>query len=240
MAPQDTRRGILNAAAAEFLEHGFAAASMAAIAARLGLTKGALTHHFPAKADLAHGMLAEAFITLDRAYQQSEEVVPEPGLGRLLDFHLRMGIEATQSPMMVAAVVLYADRSSPVYQFEPLLVRWMDLLESDVQASYDKGEITSATSVRDAAEFLLTQMMGAVVLRTRRPKRDSSDRLRSLKFGMRGIGVINAEEMVDSAIARARLGHYMPDHLGAITQQAWNDQDRAPSAFDAASAHTPR
>ncbi len=240
MAPQDTRRSILNAAAAEFLEHGFAAASMAAIAAHLGLTKGALTHHFPAKADLAHGMLAEAFIILDRAYLQSESVVPEAGLERLLDFHLRMGIEAVRSPMMVAAVVLYADRSSPVYQFEPLLVRWMDLLETDVRAAYNQGALPPQTDVRAAAEFLLTNMMGTVVLRTRRPERDSEDRLRSLRFALRGIGAAEPDVMVDKAIALAIQGGYMPDHLGALTEQAFAQLDTRAEARPADATATPQ
>lgn len=47
-----TRAGLLEAARAEFAEHGFAAASTEAVVRRAGVTRGALYYHFPDKAAL--------------------------------------------------------------------------------------------------------------------------------------------------------------------------------------------
>ena len=55
------RDQILHAAAAEFDEVGYAAASLSSIAARLGRTKGAMSYHFSSKASLAQEVAANQY-----------------------------------------------------------------------------------------------------------------------------------------------------------------------------------
>jgi TetR/AcrR family transcriptional regulator len=50
--PEKTRESILDAAAALFIEKGFAAVSMSAIAESAGVTKSLIHHHFGSKQDL--------------------------------------------------------------------------------------------------------------------------------------------------------------------------------------------
>src|SRR5215210_2814045 len=52
LAPAGRTPQILAAALEEFAERGYAGASMAAAAARAGVTKGLIYHYFPGKADL--------------------------------------------------------------------------------------------------------------------------------------------------------------------------------------------
>lgn len=52
LAPAERMPQILAAALEEFAERGYAGASMAAAAARAGVTKGLIYHYFPGKADL--------------------------------------------------------------------------------------------------------------------------------------------------------------------------------------------
>jgi AcrR family transcriptional regulator len=54
-----TRRDLLVAALAEFAELGYAAATLAGIAARAGVTRGALYHHFSDKGALFLSVLGE-------------------------------------------------------------------------------------------------------------------------------------------------------------------------------------
>jgi AcrR family transcriptional regulator len=51
-ASDETRRALLDATLACIAEEGYAKASTTEIAARAGVSRGALVHHFPAKADL--------------------------------------------------------------------------------------------------------------------------------------------------------------------------------------------
>ena len=57
--PDATRRRILEAAGAEIHRHGFRSASIDQILSHTGLTKGALYHHFPTKADLGYAVVDE-------------------------------------------------------------------------------------------------------------------------------------------------------------------------------------
>jgi AcrR family transcriptional regulator len=58
-APQATRECLLTAAFEEIYRRGFQAASLDAILARAGVTKGALYHHFPDKAALGYAVVDE-------------------------------------------------------------------------------------------------------------------------------------------------------------------------------------
>lgn len=74
MAGKANRKAIAEAAAQEFLLHGYAGTSLSAIAKRLELTKGALSYHFPTKADFA-GYFIQTLRTATaqaRAYATSE------------------------------------------------------------------------------------------------------------------------------------------------------------------------
>lgn len=68
----DARERILEAARTEFLEHGFAAASLRAIAAAAGVTTGAIYGYFKGKADLFDALVAPAGDRLYDYYLASE------------------------------------------------------------------------------------------------------------------------------------------------------------------------
>lgn len=56
---------MLSAARDLFAEHGISGTSLQMIADRMGVTKAAVYHQFPAKDDIALGMLEEVFAALD-------------------------------------------------------------------------------------------------------------------------------------------------------------------------------
>ncbi|MDP2359210.1 MAG: TetR family transcriptional regulator C-terminal domain-containing protein [bacterium] len=59
--PEATRRALLKSAAVQIHRHGFQAASLEAILAETGVTKGALYHHFRNKHELGLAVLHEVF-----------------------------------------------------------------------------------------------------------------------------------------------------------------------------------
>src|SRR5215216_3958531 len=59
-APDATRRKILEAAFAEFYEHGFQGGSLNHIVDMAGTTKGALFHHFEGKQQLGYAVLDDS------------------------------------------------------------------------------------------------------------------------------------------------------------------------------------
>jgi AcrR family transcriptional regulator len=58
--PGLSRQAVLDAAVAAFIEHGYDATSMGTLSSRLGLSKAAIYHHFPAKVELLRAALDEA------------------------------------------------------------------------------------------------------------------------------------------------------------------------------------
>src|ERR1700761_65058 len=70
--PGISQQTVLDAAVAAFIEHGYDATSMGLLSERLGLSKAAIYHHFPAKVELLRAALDEALGGL-------EGVLVEPG-----------------------------------------------------------------------------------------------------------------------------------------------------------------
>jgi AcrR family transcriptional regulator len=63
--PGISQQVVLDAAVAAFIEHGYDATSMGLLSARLGLSKAAIYHHFPAKVELLRAALDEALDGLE-------------------------------------------------------------------------------------------------------------------------------------------------------------------------------
>ncbi|MER7932027.1 MULTISPECIES: TetR/AcrR family transcriptional regulator [unclassified Streptomyces] len=79
---EQTRRRIVEAAAAEFAEHGYDGTSLHRIVRSAGVTMGALTFHFPSKSALADAV-QEAGTTATREVMRHS--APVPGLQGVLD-----------------------------------------------------------------------------------------------------------------------------------------------------------
>lgn len=70
--PGISQQTVLETSVAAFIEHGYDATSMGLLSERLGLSKAAIYHHFPAKVELLRAALDEALNGL-------EGVLTEPG-----------------------------------------------------------------------------------------------------------------------------------------------------------------
>jgi len=68
--PGLSRQAVLEAAVAAFIEHGYDATSMGMLSTRLGLSKAAIYHHFPAKVELLSAALDEALGALEGVLRQ--------------------------------------------------------------------------------------------------------------------------------------------------------------------------
>lgn len=97
-----TRRAVLEAAAGVFAERGYAAATIAEILNRAGVTKGALYFHFDSKAALARGVLQEQMRT---AYHVPRELK----LQEWVDAGMTLATRLPREPMLLAGVRLSAD-----------------------------------------------------------------------------------------------------------------------------------
>lgn len=86
-----TRRRILDAAASEFRNNGYAATSLKVIADRVGMRVASLYHHFPSKERLVEEILA---IGLDRTESGTRDAVMSMGVNASPMARIRAAISA--------------------------------------------------------------------------------------------------------------------------------------------------
>lgn len=100
----ESREEILRAAAELFMEYGYAATSIDAVAERLGATKGRIYHHYQSKADLFFEVQIAA---MKRLNEEVEPLARGPGnpIERLAAMALRhTQVLLTELPMQKVAV----------------------------------------------------------------------------------------------------------------------------------------
>lgn len=83
--PGYDRRGLLDAAVAVFNESGYDGTSVAALAARLDLSKAALYHHFSSKEEILETALDEALDSLEGVLAETDAVRPGDRLAAVLE-----------------------------------------------------------------------------------------------------------------------------------------------------------
>lgn len=100
----ESREEILRAAAELFMEFGYAATSLDAVAERLGSTKGRIYHHYRSKADLFFDVQVAA---MNRLHEEVGPIARGPGsaVARLAAMALRhTQVLLTELPMQKVAV----------------------------------------------------------------------------------------------------------------------------------------
>ncbi|MFS4094335.1 ScbR family autoregulator-binding transcription factor [Streptomyces sp. AF1A] len=147
-----TRRAVLDAAAAVFAERGYAAATIAEILNRAGVTKGALYFHFDSKAALAQGVLQEQI--------SAEYHVPrELKLQEWVDAGMTLAQRLPREPMLLAGVRLSADLQGR-QAFRSAWPAWADLTASLLAEARTRGEVLAHVVPEETAQVFLGAWIG--------------------------------------------------------------------------------
>ncbi|MGW0209524.1 ScbR family autoregulator-binding transcription factor [Streptomyces sp. NPDC003233] len=147
-----TRRAVLEAAAAVFAERGYAAATIAEILTRAGVTKGALYFHFDSKAALAQGVLQEQMST--------EYHVPrELKLQEWVDAGMTLAERLPREPMLLAGVRLSADLQGRDV-FGSAWPAWAELTGSLLTEAKERGEVLPHVVPDETAQVFLGAWIG--------------------------------------------------------------------------------
>jgi AcrR family transcriptional regulator len=138
----ESREEILRAAAELFMEYGYAATSIDAVAERLGATKGRIYHHYRSKADLFFDVQIAA---MNRLNEEVEPIARGPGsaVERLTAMALRhTQIILTELPMQKVAVQgleRHLLGNSPAVKRLRSVIRMRDDYESMFAEVIDEG-----------------------------------------------------------------------------------------------------
>lgn len=111
-SPGARREAVLAAAEALVLDMGAAHLTMDAVAARAGVSKGGVLHHFPTKSDLIQAMLDRLLAVLEA---DSDVVERLAGTGLQEQLHAWIRLTETPDPKVegIAAALLSASANEP-------------------------------------------------------------------------------------------------------------------------------
>jgi AcrR family transcriptional regulator len=188
-----TRQQIVEAAAAEFAEHGYDGTSFASVAAAMNRPKSAVGYHlFPSKLDLALTVVEQQ----QARWLEMEARVEEPvGLAHLVTMLLSSCVDALRCPVAAGAIRLSQELGGSDQPL-PRAFAWSTFVAEHFAAA--RGLAADDPEVARAADLVLASTFG--VLRTRtgtRPPEVTEQQLRDLWAALfTGLGVDGAAEVV--------------------------------------------
>ncbi|WP_324653526.1 TetR/AcrR family transcriptional regulator [Georgenia sp. H159] len=188
----DTRSAILDAAAAEMIQQGYAAASMSSIAARLGQTKGALAHHFPAKRDFIASLAAALEEAVNASAELARRLFPDRSGHALLAFLLGLADWTARDPQVAAATYLFTDRAAPDDDLGRAAATFLARLEELIVQAQDAGALDRSVSAAEIAEYIFATNLGTAYVSLRMPAPDRRHRRR--RFLLLTLGAVGLED----------------------------------------------
>lgn len=200
-SPAQTRHRLLAAAAAEILDSGYAAASMSRIGDRLGVTKGALGHHFPAKISIVDALIAYAAEVTPTIGARAAQAFPQSPVRACV---MVMGVTAASArtdPVFGAAILAFQDPSIDAARVAPLRRAIGEQLAACLRRSAEADEIAPSMAIDDAVEYLQVVLTGflssARFPETAQPHHEPLFMAATLA----GIGVGDAATIVDDVLS---------------------------------------
>lgn len=165
--PDATRQKILDAAFTEIHRNGFRNASIDQIVSETGLTKGALYHHFPTKAELGYAVIEEAIrgVILTRwiePLQSAED--PIDGIRRVLQSFPEDDIDLACEcgcPLNNLAQEMSSVDETFRHKLQTVYREWRDRTAEALFRGQGAGYVSPDVDCRKAATFIVSSVEGA-------------------------------------------------------------------------------
>jgi AcrR family transcriptional regulator len=191
---------LLTAAGQEMVEHGYAGASLSMIAARLGLTKGALGHHFPTKQDIAIGVFERADELARQSAESALSTFPDSALRACIAYFAGIARDGARDPIATASLALYQDPSVPVEVARRMFEGTRTIIDGFLRRYVD--EENGSLAMPCARATLMLQMLAAGELATARfqPEYSVEEAVSLFAAALTGIGVPDADAVVADGV----------------------------------------
>lgn len=147
-----TRRAVIEGAAGVFAERGYAAATMAEILERAGVTKGALYFHFDSKEALARGVI-EAQV--DPARWAPRDL----RLQEWVDIGMTLAHRIPRDVILLAGIRLSADMQGRA-RFGSAWPAWAGLIAKLVTEAKERGEALPHVNPEETAQCFVGAWIG--------------------------------------------------------------------------------
>lgn len=166
--PDATRRKIVEVAATHIHRNGFQASSVGEILQEVGVSKGALYHHFPTKNDLGHAVI-DRFAEMHRERWAAVLAAPDP-LTSISGF-LEETIDCLDDDEIACGCPInnLAQEMSPVdegfrVRIHAVFERWREEVSDAFERAQSAGTIREDVEPRLAATFLVAALEGSISL----------------------------------------------------------------------------
>jgi AcrR family transcriptional regulator len=160
---EETRRALLDAAVESLIEVGFARTTTLEVQRRAGVSRGALLHHFPSKAELLVAAVAHLAEMRAKEMKAFASQLP-PDLSSSHDFDLTR--DATRGGVNPPALPAERGRESPL-KIDPRTDVVLDLLWQCFSGTFFKVSMELRTAARTDPELRAVLTSAEVVLRDR-------------------------------------------------------------------------
>ncbi|MFI9605504.1 ScbR family autoregulator-binding transcription factor [Streptomyces sp. NPDC052043] len=147
-----TRRAVIEAAASVFAVHGYAAATIAEILERAGVTKGALYFHFDSKESLARGVLESQI--------SNDHWLPcDMRLQEWVDLCMTLAARVPKDVILLAGIRLSADVQGRAL-FGSAWPAWIEVVRDKVAEAKEQGEVLPHIDPQQTAELFVGAWIG--------------------------------------------------------------------------------
>lgn len=167
--PDRTREVILQAAFDEIHRHGFQAASIDALLARTGVTKGALYYHFPTKTQLGYAVVEE--VIRQRILQRWSHVLgeAEDPIAHLIE-KLRYETQhhwSLEALQVGCPVNNLANEMSPIdegfrQRIEQVFQDWREIIAQMIEQGRNGGHVRADVNAAQVATFFVAAVEGTI------------------------------------------------------------------------------
>jgi AcrR family transcriptional regulator len=156
---RQTRQLILRVAAEEFATNGFRSTSLANVAKRAGITKGAIYHHFGNKENLAASVVEEHYSLWPTlvAETRAQGLNSMETIVALLE---RVATVFRDDPLVQASARLQIERSTIGIPLPTPFVGWTTLLTDLFSAAHRDGHLRPECSPQMAARVIVAAFFG--------------------------------------------------------------------------------
>ncbi|MHA7280435.1 ScbR family autoregulator-binding transcription factor [Arthrobacter sp. MDT2-2] len=211
MAPQEravaTRSAIIRAAAGVFEEHGYGGTSIAAVAARAGVTKGALYFHFAAKEDLAVAVIEEQH-AIASAEGARVHALGRPALETMILIGRVFAVQLVEQSVMRAGVRLTFEASAFGHDVHQPYLDWTSRFSEFARTAIRDGDLRPDLDADAFARLLVGAYTGVqMVSNILTGREDVLDRLGDLwEMLLPGIVAKDLQDDVPRYVALFRKG----------------------------------
>lgn len=175
-----TRGAIIEGAASIFEVQGYGSASLAEVAERAKVTKGALYFHFKSKEDLAKAVIRtqhDMSLSRSAAILQGEH----PALMTMKLLCRSFGQQLLDEPIVRAGIRLTFEASAFGYSVKDPYFDWISTMESLIRVAQNEGSLRTSVDAAALARYIVASFTGvqllAEVLNGRKDLLDDIDKM---------------------------------------------------------------